>query len=233
MFNKLSISQKLYLSFAIIVAIIAVLVVSAYRGLEAVQEATQSNIHTYQVLGDAQQALEQLVNIETGMRGYVIASEDAFLEPLLAGEKGFVEKLQSLQRLTADNPDQQRRLAKLEETQKRWLSEDVDPIIALRKDLTARNLPDDAVDQRITSGADKAKMDSMRATLAEIRAAEILLLDARGKAMAESKQFAVMVLIWGGLAAAALSLLLASSLGRSTTARLRAAIDAATAIANG
>lgn len=63
MFNKLSISQKLYLSFAIIVAIIAVLVVSAYRGLEAVQEATQSNIHTYQVLGDAQQALEQLVNI--------------------------------------------------------------------------------------------------------------------------------------------------------------------------
>ena len=233
MFNKLSISQKLYLSFATIVVIIAVLVVSAYRGFEAVESSTKSNIHTYQVLSDAQQALEQLVNIETGMRGYVITSKEAFLEPLLAGQKGFDEKLQSLQRLTADNPDQQRRLATLGEIQKRWLQEDINPILAMRKDLTARSQPDDALDQRIASGADKAKMDSMRATLGEVRAAEVQLLEVRSKAMTEARQFTLMVLLWGGVAAALLSIVLATSLGRSITARLQSAIDAASAIANG
>jgi len=232
-FNKLSISQKLYLSFAIIVVIIAILVVSAYRGFDAVQSATNSNIHTYKVLGDAQDALEQLINIETGMRGYVIASQDAFLAPLQAGEKVFDEKLQSLKRLTADNPEQQQRLANLGDTQKRWLSEDIDPILAMRKDLTARNQSDEPLNQRIISGADKAKMDSMRAILDEITDVETRLLEMRSKSMAEARQFALMVLLCGGIAAAVLSVVLATSLGRSTTARLRSAIDAATAIANG
>ncbi|MBX8499183.1 methyl-accepting chemotaxis protein [Pseudomonas lijiangensis] len=233
MLKKLSISQKLYLSFATVSIIIAILVAGAYRGFEQVQDATNSNIHTYQVLSEAQLALEQLVNIETGMRGFVISSKDSFLAPLMEGEKSFSEELQSLRKLTADNPDQQRRLALLEETQKRWLNEDINPIIALRRDLTARDMPDDELDQRITSGADKAKMDSMRATLAEIKAAETQLLAKRSQHMKDAKDLALMILIWGGLAAAALSLFLAATLGRSTTARLQTAIDAATAIANG
>ncbi|WP_024672139.1 methyl-accepting chemotaxis protein [Pseudomonas syringae] len=233
MFSKLSISQKLYFSFVAIVILIAVLVASAYRGFEQVEEATNSNVHTYQVLSDAQLALEQLINIETGMRGFVIASKDAFLEPLVAGQKRFTEELDSLRRLTADNAEQQRRLAALGETQKRWIDEDINPIIALRRDLTARNMPDDELDARITSGADKAKMDSMRAILSEISATENKLLVIRNKNMVDAKHLAIMILICGGLAAAVLSAILATVLGRSTTARLQVAIDAATAIANG
>ncbi|RMO99016.1 Histidine kinase [Pseudomonas viridiflava] len=233
MFSKLSISQKLYFSFVAIVVLIAVLVFSAYRGFEQVEDATNSNVHTYQVLSDAQLALEQLINIETGMRGFVISSKDAFLEPQVAGEKRFTEELDSLKRLTADNPEQQRRLASLGEIQKRWLDEDIHPIIALRRDLTARNMSDDELDNRITSGADKAKMDSMRAVLAEISATENKLLVQRTQNMLDAKHFAIMILMCGGLAAALLSAILATALGRSTTARLQLAIDAATAIANG
>ncbi|RMT30704.1 methyl-accepting chemotaxis protein [Pseudomonas syringae] len=233
MFSKLSISQKLYFSFAAIILFIAVLVASAYRGFEQVEEATNSNVHTYQVLSEAQLALEQLINIETGMRGFVIASKDAFLEPLVAGEKRFIEELDSLKRLTADNAEQQRRLAALGDTQKRWLDEDVNPIIALRRELTARNMPDDELDARITSGADKAKMDSMRALLAEISGTEQKLLVQRSQEMADAKHLAILILMCGGIAAAVLALILAAALGRSTTARLQLAIDAATAIANG
>ncbi|WP_122424653.1 methyl-accepting chemotaxis protein [Pseudomonas viridiflava] len=233
MLNKLSISQKLYFSFIAIVVLIAVLVASAYRGFEQVEDATNSNVHTYQVLSEAQLALEQLINIETGMRGFVIASKDAFLEPLVAGEKRFSEELDALKRLTADNPEQQRRLASLGDTYKRWLEDDVNAIVAIRRDLTARNLPDDELDKRITSGADKAKMDSMRATLAEISAAENVLLVVRTQNMVDAKHFALLILICGGIAAALLSAILATVLGRSTTARLQLAIDAATAIADG
>ncbi|POQ04855.1 methyl-accepting chemotaxis protein [Pseudomonas syringae] len=233
MFSKLSISQKLYLSFAAIIVLIAVLVASAYRGFEQVEEATNSNVHTYQVLSDAQLALEQLINIETGMRGFVIASKDAFLEPLVVGERRFTEELDSLKRLTADNAEQQRRLAALGEMQKRWLDEDINPIIALRRDLTARGAADDQLDARISSGADKAKMDSMRALLSELSGTEQKLLVQRSQEMADAKRFAIMILMCGGLAAAVLAMILAAVLGRSTTARLQLAIDAATAIANG
>ncbi|MCJ7957839.1 MAG: methyl-accepting chemotaxis protein [Pseudomonas sp.] len=233
MFNKLSISQKLYLSFTAVVVLIGMLVASAYKGFEAVEDATTSNVHTYQVISAAQLALEQLINIETGMRGFVISSKDTFLDPLVAGEKRFSEQLDLLKRLTVDNPAQQQRLASLGDTQKRWLTEDVDPIIALRRSLTARNLPDDELDTRITSGADKAKMDSMRTTLAEITATEVALLAARSQEMVDAKQLALTILILGGASAAVLSLILATTLGRSTTRRLQLAIDAATAIANG
>ena len=233
MFNKLSISQKLYLSFTVVVVLIGLLVGSAYKGFEAVEDATNSNVHTYTVISSAQSALEQLINIETGMRGFVISSKDAFLEPLVAGQKVFAEQLDLLKRLTVDNPAQQQRLASLGDTQKRWLAEDIDPIIALRKSLTARNVPDDELDTRIASGADKAKMDSMRATLAEITANENALLVTRSQQMADSKRLALTILFLGGASAAILSLILATTLGRSTTRRLQLAIDAATAIANG
>ena len=233
MFSKLSISQKLYASFTAVVVLIGLLVGSAYIGFETVEDATNSNVHTYEVISATQLALEQLINIETGMRGFVIAAKDNFLEPLVAGEKRFSEKLDLLKRLTADNPAQQQRLATLGDMQKRWLAEDVDPIIALRKRLTANNLPDDELDARISSGADKAKMDSMRATLAEITATETTLLAQRSQHMIDAKHTALTILIVGGLLSAVLSLILATSLGRSTTGRLQLAIDAATAIANG
>ncbi|MEE4754345.1 methyl-accepting chemotaxis protein [Pseudomonas alliivorans] len=233
MLNKLSISQKLYFSFIAIVVLIAVLVASAYRGFEQVEDATHSNVHTYKVLSEAQLALEQLINIETGMRGFVITSKDAFLEPLIAGEKRFGEELDALKQLTADNPEQQRRLASLGETYKRWLEDDVNTIVAMRRDLTARNLPDDELDKRIIAGADKAKMDSMRVTLAEISAAENTLLVVRSQNMIDAKHFALMILVCGGIAAALLAAILATALGRSTTARLQLAIDAATAVADG
>ncbi|RMP28585.1 Histidine kinase [Pseudomonas coronafaciens pv. atropurpurea] len=233
MFDKLSISQKLYFSFTVIVVFIAALVASSYRGFGQVEDATDYNVHSYKVLAASQSALEQLVNIETGMRGFVISSKDAFLEPLISGQKRFSEEFDLLKRLTADNPEQQQRLASLGETQKRWLDEDINQILAMRRDLTARNTSSDEVDKLVTSGADKAKMDGMRATLAEITAAENKLLVTRSQEMVDAKHFAIMVLIYGGLAAALLSAILATALGRSTTARLQLAIDAATAIANG
>ena len=233
MLSKLSISQKLYLSFFVIVLLIGVLVGSAYRGFEEVESATKSNVHSYQVLSGTQFALEQLINIETGMRGFVISSKDTFLEPLLAGEKQFAEALILLKSLTADNLKQQQRLGQLSDLQKRWIDDDVQPIIALRRDLTQRNAPDAELDKRITSGTDKAKMDSMRAVLDDITADENSLLSARNQAMIDAKHNALLILVWGGIAAAVLSIILATTLGRSTTNRLQLAIDAATAIANG
>ncbi|MFH7423306.1 chemotaxis protein, partial [Pseudomonas syringae pv. tagetis] len=69
----------------------------------------------------------------------------------------------------------------------RWLDEDVHPIFALGRDLTARIIADDVLDSRITAGADKAKMDSLRAILAEISATENKVLVASTQYMVDAK----------------------------------------------
>jgi methyl-accepting chemotaxis protein len=233
MYSKLSISQKLYLSFAIIIALLIVLVFSAYRGFMQVESATNSNVHTYKVLSQAQVALEQLINIETGMRGFVIGSTDNFLEPQISGEKKFSESLATLKSLTIDNNEQQTRLAALEQLQKRWLNEDIHPIIAQRRQLTQAGSPDDPLDQRISSGADKAKMDGMRAIITDLSQAEETLLASRTQQMDEAREHAITILLIGGAIATLLAVILALALGRTTRARLQVAIDAATAVAEG
>jgi methyl-accepting chemotaxis protein len=233
MFSKLSISQKLYLSFAAIVVILGILVFSAYRGFGQVDRAINSNVHTYRVLNQSQMALEQLINIETGMRGFVITGKDSFLEPQIAGESKFSNTLATLKALTIDNAEQQKRLASLAQLETRWLDEDVHSIIAQRRQLTQSGNSDDSLDRRIDSGADKAKMDGMRGIISDISQAEEGLLARRTQEMNDAKDRAITILMAGGLIAAALAIVLAYALGRTVRARLQVAIDAATAVAEG
>jgi methyl-accepting chemotaxis protein len=233
MFSKLSITQKLYLSFAAIVVILGVLVFSAYRGFGQVDSAINSNVHTYRVLNQSQMALEQLINIETGMRGFVITGKDNFLEPQIAGEAKFSDALATLKSLTIDNAEQQKRLASLAQLQTRWLDEDVHSIIAQRRQLAQGGNSDDSVDQRIDGGADKAKMDGMRGIISDISQTEEALLARRTQEMNDAKDRAITILMAGGLIAAVLAIILAYALGRTVRARLQVAIDAATAVAEG
>ncbi|WP_242199156.1 MULTISPECIES: methyl-accepting chemotaxis protein [unclassified Pseudomonas] len=226
-------SQKLYLSFAAIVFLLGILVISAYRGFGQVDSAISSNVHSYRVLSQSKIALEQLINIETGMRGFVITGKDNFLEPQIAGESTFSSSLATLKELTIDNAEQQKRLASLEQLQKRWLDEDVHSIIAQRRELTQSGTSGDSLNQRISSGADKAKMDGMRGIIAELSQAEDVLLASRTQEMNNAKDRAITILVAGGLIAAFLAVILAYALGRTTRARLQVAIDAATAVAEG
>lgn len=214
-------------------ALLSILVISAYRGFWQVEIAINSNVHSYRVLSHAQIALEQLINIETGMRGFAITGKDNFLEPQITGESKFSDSLATLKQLTLDNAEQQKRLAALAQLQTRWLDDDVHSIIAQRRQLTQSGNSGDSLNQRISSGVDKAKMDGMRGIIAELSQAEEALLASRTQEMNNAKDRAITILVAGGLIAAFLAIILAFTLGRTTRARLQVAIDAATAVAEG
>src|SRR5690625_7260239 len=72
--------------------------------------------HTYEVLLDAEQILVSLVDIETGLRGYLLTGRDEFLTPLREGEKTFQAAFESAKRRTSDNAQQQGRLNELQRT---------------------------------------------------------------------------------------------------------------------
>ncbi|MDC7817970.1 methyl-accepting chemotaxis protein [Pseudomonas sp. BLCC-B112] len=233
MFSNLSISQKLYAGFGVVLLILLLLVLAALRGFDQVSSSVKSNIHSYEVLSQSDALLRSLINVETGMRGYALTGRDSFLEPLEQGEKAFADYYARIKSSTSDNPEQQARLERLKALHDQWLRDDVQGNLDLRRAINAGSQPAEAMAAQISAGRDKAKMDAMRQLTSELRDAEKSLQDARSQAMDDAKASALAILIGGGLLAAVLAMLVAWSLSSNLVGRIRQAVDVAKAIAAG
>lgn len=233
MLSNLSIAKKLGAGFGLIIAIICILVYVARHGFTEVDNSVKWNIHTYQTIDGANNLLISLTNIETAMRGFALSGQDDFLEPYNAGKTAFEQTWTKLKNLTSDNPTQQSRLDELKATQMKWLSEDIERSIQLRRAVVQGASSMDDMVQRIIDRQDKAKMDKMRKIIADFSNDESKLLGVRNEAMQSAEQVAIWTLIGGGILAALAAVVIAFSLSVSIKRRLNDAIQVAQAIAAG
>ena len=230
--SNLKIGTRLYLAFGAVIALLAILVASAQANFSRLGEANGLNIHTYEVMGEANALLESLINIETGERGFALTGKDSSLEPLASGQRGFTEHLQKIRALTADNPAQLERLKALEGAQQQWLATAINPVIALRR-AAAVDGSLDAVVAAEQAGKGKAAMDAMRILLADIGKTESMLLGQRGQEAAALQSRTTWVLLGGGVIAALLACMLAILLTRNITRPLVEAVALAQRVAQG
>ena len=230
--SNLKIGTRLYLAFGAVIALLAILVASAQANFSRLGEANGLNIHTYEVMGEANALLESLINIETGERGFALTGKDSSLEPLASGQRGFTEHLQKIRALTADNPTQLDRLKALEGAQQQWLATAINPVIALRR-AAAVDGSLDAVVAAEQAGKGKAAMDAMRILLADIGKTESMLLGQRGQEAAALQSRTTWVLLGGGVIAALLACMLAILLTRNITRPLVEAVALAQRVAQG
>jgi signal transduction histidine kinase/CHASE3 domain sensor protein len=157
--------------------------------------------HTYEVLGELNATLSSMQDVETGSRGYVLTGEDSYLEPFNNAVRLIPQKIQHLRQLTADNPEQQRRIGALE------------PLISLRlqtaeADIVARRTRGLSVaEQTLSEGQGKWTMDQIRSVIAEMGTAENQLLQRRADELRASNaqtfafSMALVVLLAGLLTA--------------------------------
>ena len=230
--SNLKIGTRLYLAFGAVIALLAILVASAQANFSRLGEANGLNIHTYEVMGEANALLESLINIETGERGFALTGKDSSLEPLASGQRGFAEHLQKIRALTADNPAQLERLKALDGAQQQWMATAIDPVIALRR-AAAVDGSLDAVVAAEQAGKGKAAMDAMRILLADIGKTESMLLGQRGQEAAALQSRTTWVLLGGGVIAALLACMLAILLTRNITRPLVEAVELAQRVAQG
>jgi methyl-accepting chemotaxis protein len=164
---KLTIKWKLLLSYlAIIVSITATGFVT-YRNVNLIQDRVEMNTHTYAVISDMTLAVESMVNMETGLRGYLLSASHAtadvgFLEPFNAGRASYAEAFSRVLDLTSDNPAQQDRLNEMNELAVIWQTEVADVAITKTKAADRSGIAMEV------SGAGKKSMDAFRAKSAEI-----------------------------------------------------------------
>ncbi|MFN6463968.1 MAG: sensor histidine kinase [Nostoc sp. DedVER02] len=101
-------------SFVIAVTIMAGVGVISYLSLLQYRENAQWVIHTREVLEKTKEVMSQIKDAESGQRGYLLTGKERYLEPYRTAAGEIVQKLKTLRQLTADNPDQQQRLDRLE-----------------------------------------------------------------------------------------------------------------------
>ncbi len=160
-------------SFVLALLVWVLMGLGAYRQGRENIEAAQWVDRTYEVLGELNGVLSLMQDVETSTRGYIITGEESYLEPYNNATPKIEPTIQNLRRLTADDPEQPRRLQTLEPliAQRVALSE---KYIAMRK--AEGHL---AAEQAVSTDEGKRIMDEIRGIIAEMQVAENQLLQHR------------------------------------------------------
>ena len=78
---------------------------------------------------------EDALNMETGMRGFLLTGQESFLEPYKSGQKDIGRKLVTLEGMVKDDPKQVELLSEIGKIVKTWTTESAVPAIALRREI--------------------------------------------------------------------------------------------------
>ncbi|CAK15966.1 response regulator [Pseudomonas entomophila] len=76
--------------------------------------------HTDRVIGNANETVKLSIDMETGMRGYLLSGEERFLDPYEVAKPRIFGSLESLKAMVADNPQQVDRIDRIVALQREW-----------------------------------------------------------------------------------------------------------------
>lgn len=117
--------------------------------------------------------LTNIVNMETGYRGYMITGEDKFLEPYNSGKEKLEGTLEKLNSLMAEEPLQIERLSNIESLVTEWDKN------VITQGVTKRKISIEQAIEFVALENGKNFVDSMRAKLKEAKLEEIAVKNAR------------------------------------------------------
>jgi len=211
-----NLNKKVTVGFAVVLAILAITEFITYRSTDHLVETSRQVTHTQQVLETLGKILITMDDAETGQRGYLLTEKDSYLKPYEAAVARLSEVLESLDKLTASDPVQQRHILSLERLSK-LKQEELATTIALRKANKAS-----AASHLILSGRGKQEMDDIRALIAKMQNRERNLMVARNAQWESSARRTTRVVASGVVVAFAILLLAILALNSETSGRIRA-----------
>jgi methyl-accepting chemotaxis protein len=177
-FNKMGLKAKLIGGSVAPMVLVLALGVVCYTGISSLLKSSQMVNHTHEVIQEAMQIEASAVDMETGMRGYLLAGKEDFLNPYTAGGKRFNELVKDLQGVVSDNPAQVQLLGELSTTIAEWQNDVTEPTIKLRRQIGDSKNMDDMADL-VGEGRGKVYFDKFRQQIATFIDREQKLLDER------------------------------------------------------
>jgi len=182
---------KLITGLAAATGILVLVAVISYSSLQRSGEDRQWVVHTYRVMGYIDEVLQGLTDAETGERGYILTGQDSYLEPYERGLGEVRKSLGEIRKLTADNAIQQHSLDVLGPVIAERLTE-------LRERIQVRRESGfTPAAMAVREGAGKQLMDTIRASLVDMKTEEERLLVQRSVELKASSQRTRVALIFG------------------------------------
>jgi methyl-accepting chemotaxis protein len=226
-FRKLSVSGKILLGYGGTLLVLVLLAVAVYRGLDRTIESNAWVRHTQDVLLHNSMITSELVDMETGMRGFVITGDNTFLDPYNLGRTAVGPMIAETLALVVDNPVQVQRMQAISAAIQDWQRLSLEPTIQARRD---------GVEQAtalVTAGRGKVMLDQIRRQQDDFATAEQALLTQRAQDEDGANRLLQMLVIGGTGLAALLGLAGSLLTARSIARRVGSVANGAAAIAAG
>ncbi|MDP6637267.1 MAG: response regulator [Phycisphaerae bacterium] len=230
----MSIRTKLNLGFGVMLLLTVAMGLTVLHNMADVKRAfavvVERDAH---VMANARQLSKLVVDMETGQRGFCITGNDEFLEPYWRGSVEFNRLLARQKKLIAHDPDQTRRLDRIERMVSQWRCQAAEPEIAARRNSeghpdTLRN-----VAAQLEAGIGKTLIDRIRQEFDTF-------VDVEKKLAAQSYRNASVTTAWTRnlaagilLVATCLGLFVAAMIGKAVASPLTKLVKGAEAVGRG
>ena len=168
--------------------------------INELRSSTQWVEHSYQVIAIAQSLLASAVDMETGMRGYLLAGQEIFLKPYNKGKTHFYQLIDELSNKVSDNPAQVTLLQESKVTIDDWISKVVEKQIALRHQIGDSKTMDDISDF-IVQAKGNVYYDKFREQITTFKGRESVLMEARMESLESTESLVINVAVFGTLCA--------------------------------
>ncbi|MBX2882724.1 MAG: CHASE3 domain-containing protein [Granulosicoccus sp.] len=183
-----------------------------YLSLNQLRSAFRWVEHTHVAINYGDSLLAAMIDMETGLRGYLIAGDAVFLEPYDEGQRDFEQTMVIAKNHVSDNREQVKRLAAIQSLKNTWLVEHAAPAIELRQEVN--NAPGDGgqvqnsdaksiqdVAAFIGRGLGKKSIDELRTVIHDFTEAERVLIKSRSAQMEEVSKMMSFFAIFGAVIA--------------------------------
>ena len=224
--GSISLQTRLVAASAVLAILVAAAFVVLILSLATLREATRQEAESRDVTAQALMLQKLVLDVETGLRGYVITGQESFLEPHNAAREQLPDHSADLERLVADEPAQQKRARDLIAVIEGYVAEYVDPVL----DIATESL---AAARLATDREGKIRIDEIEKLFARFLDAEDVLVASRARSADESSTLAIALGVSGLAASAGFILLFAIYLARSIARPVREAASGAAQLSGG
>ena len=210
-----SVGTKIAAGFGLVLLISMIVGAVAYRATTELISASERRKHTYEVLLLLNEVLSLLKDVEIGQRSYALVGDPAYLQLYTTSIDRIRPRMRDLRAITADNPNQQKRLDALEPLVDERLDLAVKTVDLLRSGNTEAGVA------LVRSGRGRMLMDRIRRMMGDITTEEEALLEQRVAAAERNARTVKLVILIGTLAALIVAALAGFLISRDIAVPLR------------
>lgn len=233
LFRNMNLKWKLTTGFAIPVLLIVGLSTLVYQSTRSMVESAKWVNHTHEAVAIGTKLGGAMVDMETGLRGFIIAGKDDFLEPYVAGQQAFDRVMAKGMSHVSDNSTQIQRLEKVKTLKTEWLAKHATKAIQLRRQVTTGSTTNADVTTFIEQGHGKRRMDELRGVLQSFIGDEEKLIAERNEEASAVANQTSNIAFFGAFIAAITALIITIVITKSILGPITTAVRIADSITSG